>query len=69
VCAWLAAASALAHTPEPATRTDVIAAEQAEKAKDLHPYVGNRAERVVNGLEEALIGGRIRVHPYFIGLW
>lgn len=66
MCAWLAATPALAQSPEPATRTDAIVAEQAEKAKDLRPYVGNRAERLVNGLEEALVGGRIRVHPYFI---
>ena len=63
VWACLAAAPAMAQSSEPATRTEAIAAEQAEKAKHLQPYVGSKPERVVNGLEEALLGGRIKWHP------
>ncbi len=55
---------AAAQSP-PATRTEAIAAEEAEKAQDLEPYVGNKAERLVDAFEEAFIVGRIKWHPFF----
>lgn len=62
---WLLTTPALAQPPAPDTRAQAIAAEQAEKSARLEPYLGNKAERVVNGLEEAFLGGRIRIHPFF----
>lgn len=56
---------ALAQPPSPTTRAQVIAGEQAEKSQHLEPYLGNKAERIVNGLEEAFIGGRMKIHPFF----
>jgi hypothetical protein len=65
VLSWLAAASAAAQPAAPATRVEAITAEQVERAKDLQPYSGSKAERMVNGLEEAFLGGRIKWHPFF----
>ena len=71
---WLAGSVALsllcvsparAQSVAPTTRTDTIAAAQTEKAKDLQPYVGNKGERLVDALEEALISGRMKWHPFF----
>jgi hypothetical protein len=63
-CFVLIAVTGAAQSP-PATRADSIAAEQNEKEQQLVPYVGNKAERIVNGLEESFIGGRIKWHPFF----
>ena len=61
----LCVSPARAQSVAPATRTDTIAAAQTEKAKDLQPHVGNKGERIVNALEEALISGRMKWHPFF----
>ena len=47
------------------TRVGVIAAAQAEKAKDLKPYEPNKAERIVTMLEEKFLGGQLKWHPFF----
>lgn len=61
----MCATPAGAQQAAPVTRAGTIAAAQTEKAENLEPYAGNKAERIVNGLEEALIGGRIKWHPFF----
>ena len=63
-CVVLLAGSAAAQSP-PATRTEAIAAEEAEKAQHLEPYIGNKAERLVSAFEEAFITGRVKWHPFF----
>ncbi len=63
--ALLCVSPARAQSVTPATRTDTIAAAQTEKAKDLQPHVGNTGERIVNALEEALISGPMKWHPFF----
>src|SRR5262249_8828666 len=50
---------------EPATREAAIEDAQAEKAKDLHPYVPGKAEAVIERLEENLTNGVLKWHPFF----
>jgi hypothetical protein len=59
------ATAALAQQSEPATREAAIEAAEAEKAKDLHPYVPNKAEALINRVEENLTSGTLRWHPFF----
>ena len=61
----LMAMPAMAQPPEPDTRAEAIAAQQAEKARHLVPEVGSKAERIVNRFEERFIGSRFRFHPFF----
>jgi hypothetical protein len=63
-----AASLASAQTPQP-TRREVIEQEQAEKAKDLHPYALTATERVLNKLEDITVNGVMRWHPYFEGAY
>lgn len=60
-----AAASAAAQAPAPATRQAAIEQEQADKVKELHPYVPGKAERVANRIDELMAGGTPRWHPFF----
>ena len=53
-----------AQEPQPATRTDALEQEQAERAKQLHPYVPNRAEKYFDYAEQILTTG-LKWHPYF----
>ena len=46
------------------TRQALIEAEQAAKEKELHPYVPNKAERVLNRFEYVLSNGGQKWHPY-----
>ena len=59
------ATTAVAQQPEPATREAAIEQEQAEKAKDLHPYVPGKTQKVVNRLEEIMTNGAPKWHPFF----
>jgi hypothetical protein len=59
------ARSALAQQTEPATREAAIEEAQAEKAKQLHPYVPNKAEALINAVEQDLTNGVVRWHPFF----
>src|SRR6185295_4673618 len=59
------AAPLLAQQPEPATREAAIEGGQAEKAKDLHPYVPNKVERVIDVFEANLLSGAVKWHPFF----
>jgi hypothetical protein len=59
-----AAAPARAQTPEP-TRREALEQDQAEKAKDLHPYVLTTTERLLNKFEDITVNGVMRWHPFF----
>ena len=63
-CVALMGGHSAAQAP-PASRTDALATAETEKAQHLEPYTGNKAERIINGLEEALVGGRVKWHPFF----
>jgi Omp85 superfamily domain len=60
-----AATAVVAQDNQPATRDEVAAQEQAEKAKNLHPYVPGKAEALLNRAEDILVNGVPRWHPYF----
>ncbi len=49
----------------PATRAAVIEQAQSTKATQLRPYQPNKVEAIMNGVEDALLTGRIKVHPFF----
>ena len=59
------ATNAVAQQPEPATREAAIEQEQAEKAKNLHPYKPSKTQEVVNRLEEIMTNGAPKWHPFF----
>ena len=52
-----AATTAAAQEPDATTREAAIEKDQAEKAKDLHPYVPNRFEALLAKAEIVLAGG------------
>ena len=58
-------AGAVAQEAQAPTREATIEETQADKVKDLHPYVPNKAERVMNRFENAIINGPPRWHPFF----
>lgn len=68
-----AAAIALAATPvlaqdtgaPPDGRAAAIEQAQTEKAAQLHPFEPNKVEAFLDQLEETLLSGGIKVHPYF----
>lgn len=49
---------------EQTSRADAIAQAQAEKARQVRPYVPGKIEQYLNRVQERLIGG-LRFHPYF----
>lgn len=53
-----------AQTPEP-TRREAIEQEQAEKAKNLHPYELTMGERVMNKVEDITVNGGLHWHQFF----
>jgi surface antigen Omp85-like protein len=56
---------AYAQEPAPTTRQGVIEQAQAEKVKNLRPYVPNKGERLAGRLEDILTGERSHLHPFF----
>jgi Omp85 superfamily domain len=64
IVSGLAVRPVYAQAPEPATRTAVLEQQQAERAKALHPYVPNQAEKYVDYAEQILSTG-LQWHPYF----
>jgi hypothetical protein len=54
-----------AQQPEPTTRAAVIEKSQAEKARNLTPYVPNRGERLGAKIEEVLTGEERHFYPFF----
>ena len=59
------ATSVAAQTTEPPTREAAIAQEQADKAKELHPYVPGKVEAFLNRADVILANGVPKWHPYF----
>lgn len=47
------------------TRRGAIEQEQAEKSKDLHPYVLTTGEKVMNKVEDLTVNGGLHWHQYF----
>lgn len=65
-CVILTLASATAgFGQEPATRQAAIEAAQAERAKELSPYVPGKAEALFTRAEDILVNGVPRWHPFF----
>jgi hypothetical protein len=56
--------TAWAQAPEPTTRQAAIEQAQAEKAKDLHPYVPNKGEQLAARLDGLITGGTPSWHPF-----
>jgi len=50
---------------EPQTREAAIEQEQADKDKILHPYVPGKVEGVLNRIDDILVNGVPRWHPFF----
>jgi hypothetical protein len=65
VLAAIIANVAFAQAQEPATREAATEQAQADKSKQLHPYVTTKAERLVDKAETILAGSAIHLHPYF----
>jgi outer membrane protein assembly factor BamA len=57
-------AEGAAGQPQSTTRQGAIEQEQAAKAKALHPYTVNKAERIFQRVDTILEGGTIRWHPF-----
>jgi hypothetical protein len=51
------------------TRTATLERAQAAKAQALHPYEPNRAERVLERVEDLLLSGGLHWHPFFEGAY
>ena len=49
---------------EPASRADAVEQAQAEKARQLRPYVPGKVEQYLNRAQQRL-AGQLRFHPYF----
>jgi hypothetical protein len=58
------AVASYAQAPEPGTRRELIARDQADKAATLHPYIPTRAERIVERVQERMVNRVITWHPY-----
>src|SRR5262245_1363824 len=57
--------TAVAQTPEPATREAQIEQAEAEKSTTLHPYVPGKLEGLINRADDILNNGVPRWHPFF----
>jgi hypothetical protein len=51
--------------PAPDSRAATIEQAQADKAQVLHPFVPNKAEAILDQVEETLLNGGIKFHPFF----
>jgi len=54
-----------AQTPEPDTREAAVEQAQAQKARNLHPYIPSRAEQLITGISNAFTNPTTKWHPYF----
>jgi len=59
-----ATTSVVAQEPAPTTREAAIEQAQADKAKDLHPYVPGKLEGLINRADDILNNGVPRWHPF-----
>lgn len=60
-----ATASGQEQLTVPASREALVEQAQSTKATQLRPYQPNKVEAFMNGVEDALLTGRIKVHPFF----
>jgi len=58
-------APAASQAPEPDSRAGLIAAEQAAKSQVLKPYAPNKAEAILDMVEEQFLTGNMHWHPFF----
>jgi hypothetical protein len=65
VVAVLAGAATPVVAQEPATREAAIEQEQAEKATHLNPYVPDKAEALLNKVEDIMVNSVPSWHPFF----
>jgi len=56
---------ALAQAPDTGTRESVVEEAQADKVKQLHPYVPGAGERVMTTIQNTLLYSTSRWRPYF----
>lgn len=56
--------TASAQAQEP-SRIGIIEQAQAEKVKTLHPYPVTTGERIMNKVEDIIVGGGLKWHPFF----
>jgi hypothetical protein len=61
----LALPRAAAAQDDTTTRAGEIEAAQAEKASQLHPFEPGKAEAVLNRIQDTLLNGGIKLHPFF----
>jgi len=54
-----------AQQPPPASRAAIIEQAQAEKAANLTAFQPGRVEAFLNGMEQAMLLGSQRIHPFF----
>ena len=60
-----AAGVAAAQETEPTTRQEAASQAQAEKAKNLTPYVPNGTERLITRLQDIMVYKTLKWHPFF----
>src|SRR5215207_7777734 len=60
-----AATAVAAQEPEATTREAAIGQAQAEKATTLHPYVPGKFEGLMNRVQDIMVNGVPRWHPFF----
>lgn len=63
-CLALAASPAFAQTPEPDSRQAAIESAQREKAQTLRPYAPGGFERLITRIEDTLLNGTRKWHPF-----
>jgi hypothetical protein len=49
----------------PESRAAIIEAEQAAKSADLHPFQPNKVEEYLDNVEDTLLNGGVKLHPFF----
>jgi len=59
------ATSVVAQEPQATTREETIERAQAEKDKNLRPYAPGKVEALFNRVEDILVNGVPRWHPFF----
>ena len=61
----LARAAAAQDDTPPDTRAATIEQAQAQKSTDLHAYRPNKAEAILDRVENTLLNGGVKLHPFF----
>jgi hypothetical protein len=64
VAAVLGSSRGVAAQPQEPSRIGVIEQAQADKVKTLHPYPVSTGERIMNKVEDIIVGGGLHWHPF-----